>query len=271
MTEPNNDFSYLDEPIAGRDQAVNEPVYGRLVGGDSVGYAKADILKYPYQNETLPEAIDRERELSRQRLEEARRDLDAKITAGKAEYFDVEERKRLEGRDYIPSRLEESRDILLEAQNMLGELYDSNPDRFNQMTVREWLSYTEQVREALWQLYKAREEQRIFHLSLERIDELDSKLQIGPEEGEPPISSKQLLDSITHFDQGVMAGVLGNQVNRELQQVFLGDPNRSVVQIFQEARQYLHTVGEDEAIKRVQQAEHTYLSHYITQSQENAA
>jgi hypothetical protein len=271
MTEPNNDYSYLDQPISGRDRAVSEPVYGRLASGDSVGYAKADVLNYPYQNETLPEAIERERDDSRQRLEQAREDLDAKIAAGTANHVDMAVRRWLEGREYKPSRLEESRDILLESQRMVGELYDSDPDRFNQMTVREWLRYTEQVHEAMWQLFKAREEQRIFHISLERIDELDGKLQTVPKEGEPAVTSKQLLDSITYFDQGVMAGALGNHLNHELQAVFLDDPNRTVVQIFQEARQYLHTVGETEAARRVQEAEHNYLSYYVPQSQENAA
>lgn len=271
MPEPNNEYLYLDEPVGNRERAVHEPVFGKLIPDNRTNYAREDVVGYPYQNETLPGAIERERDISRERLEQARQDLDAKITAGKAEYIDTEERKRLEGRDYIPSRLEESRDILLEAQSMLGELYDSNPDRYNQMTVREWLNYTEQVREALWQLYKVREEQRIFHLSLRHIDELDEKLQTGPQEGEPAVTAKQLIDSITYFDQGVMAGGLGNHLNRELQQVFLGDPNRTVIQIFQEARQYLHNVGEAEATRRVQEAEHNYLSHYSPQSQENAA
>lgn len=271
MAEQNGEYTYLDEPVGSRERAVHEPVFGKLIGDDHTRYAKEDVLSYPYQNETLPEAIEREREESRKRLEKARLDLDARITSGNTRMGDIEERKWLGEHDYKPSRLEESRDILVESQRMLGELYDSNPDRFNQMTVREWLHYTEQVREALWQLYKAREEQRIFHLSLRHIDELNEKLQTGPSEVEPPVTSKQLLDSIVHFDQGVMAGVLGNQINHELQKVFLGDPNRTVVQIFQEARQYLHNVGEAEAARRVQEAEHNYLSHYLPQSQENAA
>ena len=271
MAEPNNDFSYLDEPLNGRDRAVTEPVYGRLVPDVASAYAKEDVLKHSYQDETLPEAIERERDQSRQRLEQARQALDAKIADGTADRTDMDERRWLEGREYKPSKLEEARDTLFEAQDMLGELYDSNPDRFNQMTVREWLLFTEQVRESMLALWKAREEARIFHICLENIDDLDVKLQAGQDEGEPAVSSKQLLDSIRYFDQGVMAGILGNQMNHELQKVFLGDPNRTVVQIFQEARQYLHTVGETEAARRVQEAEHNYLSHYTPRPQENAA
>lgn len=266
MAEANNGYDYLNEPVGNRDRAVHEPTFGKVVPDDRTNYAREDMLSYPYQNETLPQAIERERELSRQRLEQARQDLDAKIEAGTANHVDKYDREWLEGRDSKPSRLEEARDVLEESQRMLGELYDSDPERFDKMSVREWLNYTEEVRKALIEYRNTLEQARIFQLSLQGVDELYDDLA---QQAEPKVTAKQLLSCIELFGTGALAGQLGYHLNQELKK-FLGvDANQTVAQIFTAAREYLHTVGNAEADRRVQAAEDKYLSYYSPQ--ENAA
>lgn len=266
MAEANTGYDYLNEPVGNRDRAVHEPTFGKVVPDDRTNYAREDMLSYPYQNETMPQAIERERELSRQRLEQARHDLDAKIEAGKANHVDVYDREWLEGRDYQPSRLEEARDIIEESQRMLGELYDSDPERFNKMTVREWLSYTKEVQKALIEYRNSLEQARIFQLNLQGVDGLYVDMV---NQTEPKVTAKQLLSSIELFGTGALAGQLGYHLNQELKKFLDVDANQTVAQIFTAAREYLHTVGNAEADRRVQVAKDKYLSYYSPQ--ENTA